>query len=147
MISGFFVASVMKPWLVWISLKSSKLEQRWLPTRVPSGLRVSSKLDRGLVEITGNMPVERKQKDLCESVSILIYNNVHIQKMQLFVLLTIHVRHVDSQFDEVGEVRVIWACVADLSRERLSSYSACNTRLAHTCNDSKRKSIGCISLF
>lgn len=137
------MASVMKPWPVWISLKSSKLEQRWLPTRVPSGLRVSSKLDRGLVEITGNMPVERKQKDMfCYgSLYILINNNDHISKIATILLLTIHVRHVDSQFDEVGEVRVIWACVADLSRERFSTNSACDTRLTHTCNDSIRKSI------
>lgn len=137
------MASVMKPWPVWISLKSSKLEQRWLPTRVPSGLRVSSKLDRGLVEITGNMPVERKQKDMFfyGSLYILINNNDHISKIATILLLTIHVRHVDSQFDEVGEVRVIWACVADLSRERFSTNSACDTRLTHTCNDSIRKSI------
>ncbi len=56
--SGFFVASVMKPCAVWISLKSKRLEQRWLPTRVPSGLRVSSKFERGRVEITGSMPKE-----------------------------------------------------------------------------------------
>ncbi|TNN89504.1 hypothetical protein EYF80_000107 [Liparis tanakae] len=40
----FLVASVMKPCPVWISLKSSRLEHRWLPTRVPSGLRIESKV-------------------------------------------------------------------------------------------------------
>lgn len=52
-------------------------------------------------------------------------------------LLTIHVRHVDSQFNEVGEVWVIWTGVADLSGERFSSNSARDTRLTHSCKELK----------
>lgn len=36
----------------------------WFPTRVPSGLRVSSKLESSLVEITGSMPT----RDFCKSL-------------------------------------------------------------------------------
>lgn len=46
-------------------------------------------------------------------------------------------RHVDSQFDEVGEIWVIWACVADLSREGFSSNSTWDTGLTHTCKELK----------
>ncbi len=52
-------------------------------------------------------------------------------------LLTIHVRHVDSQLDEVGKVWIIWTRVPYLSRERFSSNSAWDTRLTHTCEELK----------
>lgn len=62
MLPGLRIEAVMKLWPVVTSLKSSKFEQRWFPTRVPSGLRVRSKLVRGRVEITGSIPAKLKEK-------------------------------------------------------------------------------------
>lgn len=49
------------------------------------------------------------------------------------IFLTIYVRHGDGEFDKVGVMWVVWPGVAQFSRERLSSHSAYDTRLAQTC--------------
>lgn len=54
-------------------------------------------------------------------------------KVPTNVTPTIHVRHVDIQFDEIGEVCVIRASVADLSGEGFCSNSSWDAGLAHTC--------------
>lgn len=56
----------------------------------------------------------------------------HILLCIVFSLLTIHVRHVDGEFDEVGEVGVVWAGVADLSREGFCSHGTWDAGLTHT---------------
>lgn len=54
------------------------------------------------------------------------------------ISLTVYVRHGDGEFDKVGVVWVVWSGVAQFGRKRLSSHSACHTRLAQTWYNTKQ---------